>query len=229
MRAFRRPGDGGVAIATTLTFINSDSTAEGSIDIRLAYDLETKQELWRHHEPGVLHFSAHPPAYSEGLIVQAGTHEICGYDPATGEEVWRYDPWYMPYPSREEAGVYPPIQQVVASDGSFAAPPFVDPATGYVYFASLNYYQFCINPATGEEVWRGGGRGSPGSSFGPIGGGMLSSASTAGTLHRVVDMATGRLLTKLKRYAGSGSFSTALYYGGARGLLVGFDGAHAIA
>ena len=229
IRAFRRPADGSVTVATTLTYINSDSSAAGNIDVRLGYDLATKRELWRHREPGLRNFSLHPPVYAGGLIVQAGTHEICGYDPATGEEVWRYDPWYLPYPSLEEAGVHPPTDQVVASNGSFNSAPFVNPATGYVYFASLNYYQFCLDPATGQEVWRGGGRGAPGSTFAPIGAGMLSSASTGGTLHRVVDMATGELLTQLERYAGSGAFTTALYYDAERNLLVGFDGAHALA
>ena len=226
VRAFERPDGSGLVIAATLHSIPRDRLRERDWEAtRYAFDAETHEILWAHRiGHGAYSPSPHSPVYFDGILAQSVYDTVYGYDARTGEERWAYHFKHTPFPSGVETTTRPDNRGDAQAVG---ASPVLDEATGTACFGSLNSFQYCLEVATGREVWRGGtGSGSFGSGMALLGDGLLS--NTRGQRLNLLDRHTGEVLAEARRVSARGDFFNAPYYDPARRLLVATDGARAI-
>ena len=208
-------------ITSTIRYCTEEDPG-ASQAVRLGYDLEAKEVQWI----DTLNNAGRPTSIHEivsrgGVAVMAEYDTIRGFDIRTGEVLWTYDPWHLPLEQTPELVLFER-----GGGGHFVATgPVLDERTGLVYVASTTHYQFCLDPLTGREVWRGGsGMGSWLQTFGLVGGGMLSSSPTPGHSQYILDKHDGSVLAEVDATPGS-LFRCGPYYDEANDILVVYDGA----
>ena len=171
-----------------------------------------KSILWRRSLIEDASADDRTPILYDDLLIRPDADTIHAFDVRSGEKRWSYYGW-------TDSDTPPGGRHFL-----YANPVLSD--DGLVYFGSSDEEYFCLEAATGREVWRAGERGAN-YGFQLIGDGMLAVAGSSGSATYLYDRHTGELLAELPKVSRNGWIWVGVHYDPATRRVYGYDGARA--